>query len=250
MLVISTPQDLPRFNELLGDGSQWGMNISCATQDAPRGLAESFIIGRSFIGDGPSALVLGDNIFYGNEFVTELQRADGRLGGASVFAYHVHDPERYGVVEFDANGRALSIEEKPAQPPQPLRGHGALFLRRARLRFRGGSEAVGAGRARDHRRQPLATSTKVSSTSRSSGAATPGSTPERTTACSRRQVHCDAAEAAGPHDRLSRGDRLRAAVDRRRTTATTRGAAGEDQLRAIPARVDPVRAPDASRFRS
>jgi glucose-1-phosphate thymidylyltransferase len=116
ILLISTPQDTPRFAELLGDGSQWGINIQYAVQPAPEGLAQAFIIGRDFVGSGPSALVLGDNIFYGNQLITKLQSADAHTSGASVFAYHVQDPERYGVVEFDAGYRALSIEEKPARP--------------------------------------------------------------------------------------------------------------------------------------
>jgi glucose-1-phosphate thymidylyltransferase len=116
ILLISTPQDTPRFAELLGDGSQWGINISYAVQPSPDGLAQAFIIGRDFVGNGPSALVLGDNIFYGNQLITKLQSADTHTTGASVFAYHVQDPERYGVVEFDTGYRALSIEEKPKQP--------------------------------------------------------------------------------------------------------------------------------------
>lgn len=116
ILIISTPQDTPRFAELLGDGSQWGINIQYAVQPSPDGLAQAFIIGRDFIGSQPSALVLGDNIFYGNELVHKLQQADSRTDGASIFAYHVQDPERYGVVEFDAGYRALSIEEKPKVP--------------------------------------------------------------------------------------------------------------------------------------
>ena len=116
VLLISTPQDTPRFAELLGDGSQWGMNIQYAVQPSPDGLAQAFVIGRDFVGDSPSALVLGDNIFYGHDLVKLLHSADLKTTGASVFAYHVHDPERYGVVEFDSQFRALSIEEKPAQP--------------------------------------------------------------------------------------------------------------------------------------
>lgn len=116
VLVISTPADTPRFAELLGDGSRWGMNIQYAVQPSPDGLAQAFIIGRDFVGNDPSALVLGDNIFYGHDLVKQLQSADGRTDCATVFAYHVHDPERYGVVEFDADQRAVSIEEKPAQP--------------------------------------------------------------------------------------------------------------------------------------
>jgi glucose-1-phosphate thymidylyltransferase len=116
VLVISTPQDTPRFTELLGDGHQWGMNIQYAVQPSPDGLAQAFIIGRDFVGQDPSALVLGDNIFYGHDLVKLMQRANEQTAGASVFAYHVHDPERYGVVAFDEQQRALSIEEKPQTP--------------------------------------------------------------------------------------------------------------------------------------
>ena len=116
VLVISTPQDTPRFEELLGDGSQWGMNISYAVQPSPDGLAQAFIIGRDFVGNDPSALILGDNIFYGHDLVKQLQQSAERDAGATVFAYHVKDPERYGVVEFDAQRCAVSIEEKPAKP--------------------------------------------------------------------------------------------------------------------------------------
>ena len=116
VLLISTPHDTPRFAELLGDGSQWGMHIRYAVQPSPDGLAQAFIIGKDFVGNDPSALVLGDNIFYGHDLVKQLQGANARTEGATVFAYHVHDPERYGVVEFDTDRRALSIEEKPAAP--------------------------------------------------------------------------------------------------------------------------------------
>ncbi len=116
VLVISTPQDTPRFQALLGDGSAWGMNLSYCVQPSPDGLAQAFILGRPFVGGAPSALVLGDNIYYGHDLAALLNRADARTQGASVFAYHVHDPERYGVVEFDEHQRALSIEEKPKQP--------------------------------------------------------------------------------------------------------------------------------------
>lgn len=116
ILLISTPQDTPRFQHLLGDGSQWGINLSYCVQPSPDGLAQAFILGRDFIGNNPSALVLGDNIYYGHAFQGLLESATERSAGASVFAYHVHDPERYGVVEFDSQQRALSIEEKPKQP--------------------------------------------------------------------------------------------------------------------------------------
>jgi glucose-1-phosphate thymidylyltransferase len=116
VLLISTPQDTPRFADLLRDGSQWGMNIQYAVQPSPDGLAQAFIIGKDFVGNHPSALVLGDNIFYGHDLVKQLESANARTDGATVFAYHVQDPERYGVVDFDANQRALSIEEKPKAP--------------------------------------------------------------------------------------------------------------------------------------
>lgn len=127
ILIISTPQDTPRFSELLGDGSQWGINISYAVQPAPDGLAQAFVIGRSFVGNANSALILGDNIYYGNDFETQLRQADEQQHGATVFAYHVHDPERYGVVEFDSKRQAISIEEKPQQPKSNYAVTGLYF---------------------------------------------------------------------------------------------------------------------------
>ncbi|MDB5941694.1 MAG: glucose-phosphate thymidylyltransferase [Ramlibacter sp.] len=130
VLVISTPQDTPRFAQLLGDGSQWGMNLSYAVQPSPDGLAQAFIIGAGFIGDGPSALVLGDNVFHGHDFVQLLSQADRQEDGATVFAYHVNDPERYGVVAFDQDGKASSIEEKPAVPKSNYAVTGLYFYDR------------------------------------------------------------------------------------------------------------------------
>ena len=127
ILLISTPHDTPRFTDLLGDGSQWGLNISYCVQPSPDGLAQAFILGRSFVGDDPSALVLGDNIFYGHELVEQLQRANEQRSGATVFAYHVNDPERYGVVEFDKDYKALSIEEKPQKPRSSYAVTGLYF---------------------------------------------------------------------------------------------------------------------------
>ena len=130
ILIISTPQDTPRFQQLLGDGNQWGIQLCYAVQPSPDGLAQAFIIGDKFVGDAPSALVLGDNIFYGHDFETLLANADARSDGATVFAYHVHDPERYGVVEFDAAGKAVSIEEKPQQPKSSYAVTGLYFYDR------------------------------------------------------------------------------------------------------------------------
>ena len=127
ILIISTPQDTPRFQQLLGDGAQWGLNLQDAIQPSPDGLAQAFIIGDQFVGNSPSALVLGDNIFYGHDFVQLLSNADQQPGGATVFAYHVTDPERYGVVAFDAAGKARSIEEKPAKPQSSYAVTGLYF---------------------------------------------------------------------------------------------------------------------------
>jgi len=127
ILVISTPQDTPRFEQLLGGGSQWGINVSYAVQASPDGLAQAFLIGEQFIGNDPSALVLGDNIFYGHDFATLLQSAGQQEEGATVFAYAVNDPERYGVVEFDTQGRAVSLEEKPSEPKSRYAVTGLYF---------------------------------------------------------------------------------------------------------------------------
>jgi glucose-1-phosphate thymidylyltransferase len=127
VLIISTPQDTPRFEQLLGDGSQWGMKLQYAVQPSPDGLAQAFIIGEKFLAGAPSALVLGDNIFYGHDFAQLIAEADARTVGATVFAYHVQDPERYGVVAFDAEGKALSIEEKPASPKSNYAVTGLYF---------------------------------------------------------------------------------------------------------------------------
>jgi glucose-1-phosphate thymidylyltransferase len=127
ILIISTPQDTPRFAELLGDGSQWGLSLSYAVQPSPDGLAQAFIIGRDFVGSADSALILGDNIYYGHDLEAQLRLSDARSAGATVFAYHVHDPERYGVVQFDAQRRAISIEEKPARPASNYAVTGLYF---------------------------------------------------------------------------------------------------------------------------
>ena len=127
ILILSTPQDTPRFQQLLGDGNQWGLNLQYAVQPSPDGLAQAFIIGEDFLAGGPSALVLGDNLFYGHDLAAGLRAATAQTGGATVFAYPVHDPERYGVVEFDQDGRAISLEEKPVQPKSRYAVTGLYF---------------------------------------------------------------------------------------------------------------------------
>jgi glucose-1-phosphate thymidylyltransferase len=127
ILIISTPQDLPRFEQLLGDGTHWGLQLSYAVQPSPDGLAQAFLIGEQFLAGAPAVLVLGDNIFYGHDLPSLLERADGRHHGASIFAYHVNDPERYGVVEFDDRGRVLGIEEKPRHPKSNYAVTGLYF---------------------------------------------------------------------------------------------------------------------------
>jgi len=195
VLLISTPQDTPRFEALLGDGSQWGMNITFAVQPSPDGLAQAFIIGREFVGNEPSALVLGDNIFYGHDLVRLLHRADALETGATVFAYHVHDPERYGVVDFDGEQRALSIEEKPAQPKSNYAVTGLYFYDNQVCDIAASIEPRHAANSKS----PTSTNaTWLSSSfkSRSWAVATPGSTPVPTTACSKPRdlsAHCKSA---------------------------------------------------------
>jgi glucose-1-phosphate thymidylyltransferase len=184
ILVISTPQDLPAFQRLLGDGSQWGLCLSFAAQPSPDGLAQAFIIGREFIGDDRCSLVLGDNIFYGHDLSSTLQRASARPEGATIFAYHVQNPSAYGVVEFDANRRAVGIQEKPAQPRSSYAVVGLYYYDNRVVDI-----------AREIRRPPgVSSRSPTSTTGTSSGessrwsylaAAPPGSTPVLTNRCCR-----------------------------------------------------------------
>jgi NDP-sugar pyrophosphorylase family protein len=179
ILLISTPQDTPRFFALPGDGSQWGLTLQYAVQPSTDGLAQAFPIGRSFIAGQPSTLILGDNIFHGHDLPKQLERADANADGATVFAYHVHDPERYGVVDFDASFRALSIEEKPAKPRRTTRSRGSASTTSTCATS---PPASGGPRAANWRSptSTAATSRAASSTSRSWGAVSRGSTPART----------------------------------------------------------------------
>ena len=185
ILLISTPQDTPRFKQLLGDGSQWGIALSYAVQPSPDGLAQSFLIGENFISGERCALVLGDNIFYGHEFATDLRTAAAHASGARIFAYPVHDPERYGVVEFDAAGRVISLEEKTGSAQVALRRDGPLLLRQSCRRHRQITQALGAWRAGNHRHKPPIPRPGGNWMSWSWGAVTLGSTPARTNRLSR-----------------------------------------------------------------
>ena len=236
ILIISTPQDTPRFEQLLGDGSRWGINLQYAVQPSPDGLAQAFIIGADFIGNERSALVLGDNIFYGHDFHQILGHADQRSAGATVFAYHVQDPERYGVVEFDASGKVLSLEEKPTQPKSNYAVTGLYFYdnqvvelaRNLKPSPRGELEITDLNRlyleARPARRRNhgprlcLARYRHPRQPARS------------------RSVHRHHRKPPGPQGCLPGRDRLPPEVDQRHATGSACPAAGQERLRAISAR--------------
>ena len=195
MLVITTPADQTAFRRLLGDGTQLGLDLGYAVQPEPDGLAQAFLIGRDFIGRAPVALALGDNLFYGHGLPESLRRASERAEGATIFAYFVRDPERYGVVEFDAAGRAVGHRGEARAAALVVGGDRSLLLRRRRGRHRGRSAALGARRARDHRRQRSVSAAGRGCTSSGSGAASPGSTPARTKRCCRRSTFIQTIES-------------------------------------------------------
>ena len=220
ILVISTPQDTPRFSHLLGDGSQWGLSIQYAVQPEPGGLAQAFTIGRAFVGGGPSALVLGDNIFYGDSLQALLARVDARTSGATVFAYHVDDPERYGVVGFDADGRATSIEEKPKEPKSSYAVTGLYFYDSRVADFAAGLEALRARRARDHRPEPPLPRARRTRR-REDGPRLRVARHRHARVHARGEpVHPDHRATAGAEDRVPRGNRLPPGADRRRANSS------------------------------
>ena len=235
ILLISTPEDTPRFTQLLGDGQRWGIDLRYAVQPAPNGLAQAFVIGRDFVGGASSALVLGDNIFYGHDLQPMLARANARTAGATVFAYPVADPERYGVAEFDAEGRVLSLAEKPQRPKSRYAVTGLYFYDNRVLDIAAGSQTLGARRVRDHRCQP-----GLSSPGRARGRShgpRHGLARYRHARIAARSgaIHCDHRAPAGTQDRLSGRDRLSPGLHRRRGAGKARTGDGQERLRTVSA---------------
>ena len=222
ILIISTPQDTPRFEQLLGDGRQWGINLSYAVQPSPDGLAQAFLIGEDFIGDSPSALVLGDNIFYGHDFAALVQEASKKTDGATVFACAVNDPERYGVVEFDDQWRAISLEEKPKAPKSRYAVTGLYFYdnhvaehtKTVKPSARGELEITDLNRL-------YLEQGKLSVKTMGRGYARLDTGTHEPDARSK-SIHPHCRASAGPQSRLSRGNQLAQRLDRRCTTRQVR----------------------------
>jgi dTDP-4-dehydrorhamnose 3,5-epimerase len=233
--VISTPEDTPRFRQLLGDGAPWGLSLSYAVQPKPEGLAQAFIIGREFLAGAPSCLVLGDNIFYGHDLSTQLERAAARDKGATVFAYPVHDPERYGVAEFDAEGRVVSLEEKPKVPKSRYAVTGLYFYddRVCDLAASLAPSARGELEITDLNRRYLeAGDLSVEVMGRGTAWLDTGT---HESAAGGRAVHRDDRAPPGAQDRVPRGDRLAPGLDRRRPARAPGRAPRQERLRAVPA---------------
>ena len=217
ILIISTPQDTPRFQQLLGDGSNWGLDLQYAVQPSPDGLAQAFLIGESFIGNDLSALVLGDNLYYGHDFHELLGSASQRQTGASVFAYHVLDPERYGVVEFDQGGKAISLEEKPLEPKSNYAVTGLYFYDQQVVDIARNLKPSRA-RAGDHRRQPRLSGARPAQRGDHGPRLRLAGYRHPRFAARGRPVHRHPGEPPGPQGGLPGRDRLPAEVDRRRAT--------------------------------
>jgi glucose-1-phosphate thymidylyltransferase len=234
VLLISTPQDIPRFEALLGDGSKWGIDISYCVQPSPDGLAQAFILGKRFVNGGPSSLVLGDNIFYGHDLHGLLSEAGNRATGASVFAYHVQDPERYGVVAFDGDRRALSIEEKPRQPKSNYAVTGLYFYDEQVCDIAASIKPSARGELEitDVNACYLAQG-ELSVEIMGRGYAWLDTGHARQPARSR-PVHRHARETAGPEGRLPGRDRVPLRVDQRRAAGSAGRADAQERLRPLP----------------
>ena len=233
ILVISTPDDLPLFSRLLGDGARFGVKFSYAAQDKPRGLADAFIVGRDFVGKDAVALILGDNIFYGHGLPELLASAAARQSGATIFAYSVKDPQRYGVVEFDASGRALSVEEKPKEPRSNFAVTGLYFYDNGVLDIAPIDQAFGARRARDHRRQQRLHQGRHA-VGRGDGPRLCLARHRHACVAARSEPLCaDPRGAAGLADFMPGGDRAAARLYHRRELPRVGAARGAKQLRAV-----------------
>ena len=235
VLIITTPQDRASFERLLEDGRDFGVSITYAVQPSPDGLAQAFIIGREFVGDNPVALALGDNIFYGAGFSEALQGAAAQTEGATVFGYQVRDPQRYGVVEFDAKGRAIGLEEKPAHPKSSFAVTGLYFFDNQVIEIAAEPQAVGARRARDHRRQPRVPEARA--------AARPAARPRDRLARHRHarvagaglELHPGGRGTPGIDGRVPGRDRVSDGLHHRRGPGTAGARDARQHLRSVPA---------------